>query len=69
MNTALFNPKSNPDILRIKGAREHNLQNINAARLVCNQLEISNNKFYQAIKEFKGLSIIFFWVSLLSRVF
>ena len=28
MNTALFNPKSNPDILRIKGAREHNLKNI-----------------------------------------
>jgi len=28
MNTTLFNPKSNPDILRIKGAREHNLKNV-----------------------------------------
>jgi len=33
---------------------EHNLQNINAAKLVCNKLEISNDEFYKAISEFKG---------------
>jgi UDP-N-acetylmuramate: L-alanyl-gamma-D-glutamyl-meso-diaminopimelate ligase len=34
----------------------HNLQNLKAAQLVCNQLGISNNGFYQAIKRFKGAS-------------
>jgi len=33
---------------------EHNLQNINAAKLVCNKLEISNDEFYKAISGFKG---------------
>jgi len=33
---------------------EHNLQNINAAKLVCNKLEISNDEFYKAIAKFKG---------------
>ncbi len=33
---------------------EHNLQNINAARLVCNEIGISNTKFYQAISTFTG---------------
>lgn len=33
---------------------EHNLQNISGAKLVCNQLGISDNEFYNAISEFKG---------------
>lgn len=35
---------------------DHNLQNLNAAKLVCNELGISNNSFYQEIKSFKGAS-------------
>ncbi|HEY6160063.1 MAG TPA: Mur ligase family protein [Bacteroidia bacterium] len=33
---------------------EHNLMNANGARLVCNELGISDEKFYEAIKNFKG---------------
>jgi UDP-N-acetylmuramate: L-alanyl-gamma-D-glutamyl-meso-diaminopimelate ligase len=33
---------------------EHNMQNINGARLVCNQLGIKDSKFYEAISTFKG---------------
>ena len=40
--------------LRIFG--EHNMQNLNGARLVCNQLGIENSEFYKAIKTFKGAS-------------
>jgi UDP-N-acetylmuramate: L-alanyl-gamma-D-glutamyl-meso-diaminopimelate ligase len=32
----------------------HNLYNINAARLVCNQLGVSDEKFYKSIGTFKG---------------
>jgi UDP-N-acetylmuramate: L-alanyl-gamma-D-glutamyl-meso-diaminopimelate ligase len=32
----------------------HNLLNLNAARLACNQIGISDNDFYTAIKTFKG---------------
>jgi UDP-N-acetylmuramate: L-alanyl-gamma-D-glutamyl-meso-diaminopimelate ligase len=35
---------------------EHNMQNLNGARLVCNQLGIENSQFYEAIKTFKGAS-------------
>ena len=35
---------------------EHNLQNMNAAKLVCNELGITNNKFYHAISSFIGAS-------------
>ncbi|MBI9055366.1 MAG: peptidoglycan synthetase [Bacteroidales bacterium] len=35
---------------------EHNLQNMNAAKLVCNKLDISDNDFYMAIAEFSGAS-------------
>jgi UDP-N-acetylmuramate: L-alanyl-gamma-D-glutamyl-meso-diaminopimelate ligase len=35
---------------------EHNLQNINAAKLVCKQLSINDNQFYSAIKSFRGAS-------------
>jgi len=40
----------------IKIFGEHNLQNIHAAKLVCNQLSISDDKFYEAISHFKGAS-------------
>lgn len=33
---------------------DHNLMNINGARLVCNQINISDEKFYEAIQSFKG---------------
>lgn len=33
---------------------EHNLMNINGARLVCNQLGIDDKQFYAAIQTFKG---------------
>ncbi len=33
---------------------DHNLQNLEGARLVCNQLKINDNKFYEAIQSFKG---------------
>jgi UDP-N-acetylmuramate: L-alanyl-gamma-D-glutamyl-meso-diaminopimelate ligase len=32
----------------------HNFYNINAARLVCNKLEVSDSQFYKAITSFKG---------------
>ncbi len=35
---------------------QHNLMNLEGARLVCNQLNISNSDFYQAIITFKGAS-------------
>ncbi|MFH2141910.1 MAG: Mur ligase family protein [Bacteroidota bacterium] len=35
---------------------DHNLQNISAAKEVCNLLGISNNQFYNAIGSFKGAS-------------
>lgn len=34
----------------------HNLQNLNGARLVCKQLNISDDQFYEAIQSFKGAS-------------
>ena len=33
---------------------DHNLMNLNAARLVCNAIGISDEKFYHAISNFKG---------------
>lgn len=33
---------------------DHNLMNLNGARLVCNQLNITDEQFYQAIQSFKG---------------
>jgi UDP-N-acetylmuramate: L-alanyl-gamma-D-glutamyl-meso-diaminopimelate ligase len=35
---------------------EHNLQNLGAAKLVCNQLTVSDDEFYEAMKSFKGAS-------------
>lgn len=33
---------------------EHNLMNLNGARLVCNQLDVTDEMFYEAITSFKG---------------
>jgi UDP-N-acetylmuramate: L-alanyl-gamma-D-glutamyl-meso-diaminopimelate ligase len=33
---------------------EHNLMNLNGARLVCNKIGIMNTRFYEAIQTFKG---------------
>jgi len=35
----------------------HNLQNLNAAKLVCNELGVSNANFYKQIANFKGASM------------
>ncbi len=35
---------------------EHNLMNMEGARLVCNELEITNSMFYEAIQSFSGAS-------------
>ena len=35
---------------------EHNLMNLNAARLACNQVGVTDEKFYEAISSFKGAS-------------
>jgi len=40
----------------IKVFGKHNLQNINGARLVCNEIGISDLDFYTAIQSFKGAS-------------
>jgi UDP-N-acetylmuramate: L-alanyl-gamma-D-glutamyl-meso-diaminopimelate ligase len=45
--------KTNPETpLLIFG--DHNLMNLNGARLVCNQLGLSDGQFYEAIQSFKG---------------
>lgn len=48
----LFGDKTIP--LKIFG--EHNLMNSEGARLICNQLGISDEKFYEAIQSFSGAS-------------
>ena len=35
---------------------DHNLQNLTGARLVCNQLNVSDKQFYDAIQDFSGAS-------------
>jgi UDP-N-acetylmuramate: L-alanyl-gamma-D-glutamyl-meso-diaminopimelate ligase len=35
---------------------EHNLQNINAARLACRQIGVTDKQFYSVISEFSGIS-------------
>ena len=35
---------------------EHNLQNMNAARLVCQEVGVNKEQFYEAIQSFKGAS-------------
>ncbi len=50
--TYLYDENSNSVELKIFG--EHNLMNLNAARLVCNELKISDALFYEAISSFTG---------------
>lgn len=50
VTSLLSNGKKIP--LQIFG--NHNLMNLNAARLVCNQIEITDEQFHQAIQSFKG---------------
>jgi len=50
ITSILFNKKSYP--LRIFG--KHNLANINGARLVCNELGISNQQFCESVTSFDG---------------
>lgn len=40
--------------VRLKVFGKHNLQNINAAKIVCNNLGVSDNEFYQSIASFEG---------------
>jgi UDP-N-acetylmuramate: L-alanyl-gamma-D-glutamyl-meso-diaminopimelate ligase len=42
--------------IRLKIFGEHNLQNISAAKLVCNSLGIHDDKFYNSIRTFTGAS-------------
>jgi UDP-N-acetylmuramate: L-alanyl-gamma-D-glutamyl-meso-diaminopimelate ligase len=35
---------------------DHNLQNLNGARLICNELKIADEQFFEAIQDFKGAS-------------
>jgi len=44
------------DIYSLKIFGEHNLQNLEGARLVCEQLTISEEQFYEAISTFSGSS-------------
>tara|TARA_B100000902_G_scaffold103594_1_gene105863 strand:- start:1540 stop:2874 length:1335 start_codon:yes stop_codon:yes gene_type:complete len=55
------NHKIENGITSIKGAKlkifgNHNLLNLNAARIVCNELGISDTNFYKKISSFKGAS-------------
>jgi UDP-N-acetylmuramate: L-alanyl-gamma-D-glutamyl-meso-diaminopimelate ligase len=50
--TSLINDEGH--LLPIKVFGKHNLMNLNGARLVCNQLGVSNHQFYEAIQSFEG---------------
>ena len=47
---------NNDNKIPLKVFGEHNLMNIEGARLVCHQLEISDKMFYDAIRTFTGAS-------------
>lgn len=49
--TSLF---ANGKLYPLQVFGQHNLQNINGARLVCNQLGISDDEFYNAMMQFGG---------------
>jgi UDP-N-acetylmuramate: L-alanyl-gamma-D-glutamyl-meso-diaminopimelate ligase len=51
--TSLISPD---DIIPLEVFGEHNLQNIAGAKLICNELGISNVQFYEAISGFTGSS-------------
>lgn len=48
--------KRKEEIVPLEIFGEHNLMNLNGARLVCNQLGINDNQFYSAIQSFTGAS-------------
>lgn len=57
----LYEIKNETTFLKTKNGKyelqvfgEHNLMNLNGARLVCNSLGIDDEKFYEAISSFKG---------------
>lgn len=50
--TYLITESSEEVLVHVFG--DHNMENINAARLVCSKIGISRDKFYEAISEFKG---------------
>jgi UDP-N-acetylmuramate: L-alanyl-gamma-D-glutamyl-meso-diaminopimelate ligase len=50
--TYIFDDQKNPIELKVFG--QHNLMNLNVARLVCNELNIDNSEFYTAIQSFTG---------------
>ena len=47
---------SNGNIFQLRIFGKHNLLNANGARLVCNQLGLSDEQFYEAISLFRGAS-------------
>ncbi len=47
---------NNGEKIPLKVFGEHNLMNINGARLVCNELGINDNDFFEAISSFSGAS-------------
>ena len=52
LSTVLILPDGGRKEVGVFGS--HNMKNINAARLVCNQLGVSDEQFYDAIATFKG---------------
>src|SRR5690606_6795778 len=40
--------------LKINVFGHHNLMNLNAAKLICNELNVSDKEFFEAISSFKG---------------
>jgi UDP-N-acetylmuramate: L-alanyl-gamma-D-glutamyl-meso-diaminopimelate ligase len=42
---------------------QHNLQNLNGAKLLCNQLGMTDEQFYEAMKSFKGAAKRLEWVA------
>lgn len=46
--------KSNEEDIPLQIIGHHNMQNLNGARFICNQLGISDNDFYRSIKNFQG---------------
>ncbi len=48
--------KSRKQLFKVEIFGEHNLQNMNAARLACRQVGVTDEQFYTSISDFKGLS-------------
>jgi len=45
---------TNTDPVKLSIFGRHNLQNLNGARVICNELRIEDGLFYEAIQSFKG---------------